>query len=283
MSQASTRLPGPIRRLPTCMFGRRSPSAGSSSHRGSAAAENVQRNFPSLAAATASTSGSTLTLSDGTGNTELITTPVGSDTAKMRVVITETDQATFGRVIGANQVPVTQEAYCKVFSGSGSDVPFGAMPGGWDGQLQDSNPCGTNSGNCGRLYVPRDDVNGVGPQTEENIASGLDRTLAPGLWPLLVGCGTISAGSNCNVLETDTGVNTAALGQGFRRRLQDTAGATQTFTYSGNQYDADTPAEVLGGVPITITTAFGGAPPPGWDEWIHGVWGRGRQQSLLLE
>jgi hypothetical protein len=239
----------------------------------SAAAENVQRNFPSLATATATTTGSVLTLTDGAGNTAVITTPVGSDSAKMRVVITETDLATFGRVIGANQVPVTQEAYCKVFSGTGSDVPFGAMPGGWDGQLQDSNPCGTNSGNCGRLYIPRDDVSGVGPQTEENIASGLDRTLTPGLWPSLVGCGAISAGGDCNVVETNTGVNAAALGQGFLRRLQDTAGASQTFTYSGNQYDADTPAQVLGTSPQTITAAFGGAAPPGWEEWIHGVWG----------
>ncbi len=216
-----------------------------------AAAENVQRNFPSLASASATTAGCTLTLTDGAGNTALITSPVGSDSAKMQVVITETDVATFGRVIGANQVPVTQQAYCKVFAGGGSDVPFGAMPGGWDGQLQDNNPCGTNSGNCGRLYVPRDDVNGAGPQTEENIASGLDRTLKPGLWPSLVGCGAISAGGNCNVVETNTGVNAAALGQGFRRRLQDTAGASQMFTYGGNQYNADTPAQILGGAPTT--------------------------------
>jgi Flp pilus assembly protein TadG len=238
-----------------------------------AAAENVQRNFPSLAAATATTVGSTLTLTDGSGSTAVITTPVGSDNAKMQVVITETDPATFGRAIGASQVPVTQQAFCKVFSGGNGNVPFGAMPGGWDGQLQDSNPCGTNSGNCGRLFVPRDDVNGAGPQTEENIASGLDRALSPGLWPSMVGCGAISAGGNCNVVETNTGVNAAALGQGFRRRLSNTAGASQTFTYGGTQYNADTPAQILGGTPTALAAAFGGAPPPGWEEWIHGVWG----------
>ena len=47
------------------------PGAGATAR--SAAAENVQRNFPSLAAVTATTSGSILTLSDGAGNTAVIT------------------------------------------------------------------------------------------------------------------------------------------------------------------------------------------------------------------
>jgi hypothetical protein len=146
------------------------------------------------------------------------------------------------------------------------------MPGGWDGQLQDSNPCGTNSGNCGRLYIPRDDVTGLGPQTEENIASGLDRILTASLWPSLTNCSSISAGGDCNVVETNTGVNAAALGQGFRRRLENTAGASQTFTYGGTQYNADTVAQILGGNPAPLAS-FGATPPPGWQEWIHGVWG----------
>jgi hypothetical protein len=68
-------------------------------------------------------------------------------------------------------------------------------------------------------------------------------------------------------------VNAAALGQGFRRRLQDTSGSSQTFTYGGNQYDGDTVAQVLGASPTPLNSAFGGSPPPAWQEWIHGVWG----------
>ncbi|MGH8929013.1 MAG: hypothetical protein ACRDWH_11720 [Acidimicrobiia bacterium] len=236
-----------------------------------AAAENVQRNFPSLATATPTALGGTMTLSDGGGNFALITTPVGSDANKMQVTITETDPATFSRVIGFTSVPVTQLAYCKVFAGGSGDVPFGGMPGGWDGQLQDNNPCGSNSGNCGRLYIPRDDVNGAGPQTEENIASGLDRELTPPLWPALVNCASISAGQDCNVVQTNTGVNAAALGQGFRRRLQDTAGASQTFSYGGSQYNADTMAQIIGANPTPLTSLS--SPPAGWQEWIHGIWG----------
>jgi hypothetical protein len=238
-----------------------------------AAAENAQRNYPALASASPSTAGSVLTLTNGAGATVTITAPFSGDSAKMQVLVTETDQAVFGRVLGADDVPVTQVAYCKVFSGGGGQEPFGAMPGGWDGQLQDNNPCGTNSGNCGRLYVPRADTTGVGPTTEENIAVGLDRSLTPGLFPSLVNCSTISAGGNCNVVQTNTGVNAAALGQGFRRRLDDTSGSSSTFTYGGSQYDADTKEQVLGGSPTPLASAFGGAAPAGWQEWIHGVWG----------
>ena len=245
----------------------------SSANARSAAAENAQRNFPALASATGTTAGNTLTVSDTFGNSVVITSPVGSDTNKMQVTVTETDQASFGRVLGAGAVPITQTAYCKVFAGGDSNVPFGGMPGGWDGQLQDNNPCGSNSGNCGRLYVPRDDVNGVGPQTEENIASGLDRTLAPALWPSLTNCSSISAGGNCNVVETNTGVNAAALGQGFLRRLQNTVGASQTFTYGGTQYNADTMVQILGASATPLASAFGGSQPPNWQEWIHGIWG----------
>jgi hypothetical protein len=67
------------------------------------AAENAQRNFPSLSTATPSTSGNTLTLSDAFGNSVTITAPFGADNNKMQVSVTETDQATFGRVIGASR------------------------------------------------------------------------------------------------------------------------------------------------------------------------------------
>ncbi len=238
-----------------------------------AAAENVQRNYPALSAVAPTTVGNVLTMSDGQGAIVQITAPYSGDSAKMQVLVTETDQAVFGRVLGADAVPVGQEAYCKVFAGGGGQEPFGAMPGGWDGQLQDNNPCGQNSGNCGRLYVPRADTTGVGPTTEENIAVGLDRSLDPGLYPSLVNCASIGAGGDCNVVETNTGVNAAALGQGFRRRLDDTSGSSSTFTYGGNDYDADTKEQVLGGSPTPLMSAFGGAAPPGWEEWIHGVWG----------
>ncbi|MGQ0848909.1 MAG: hypothetical protein ACT4OP_07290 [Actinomycetota bacterium] len=238
-----------------------------------AAAGNIQQNYPALAAATSSTSGSTLTLTDGLGATATVTTPFGGDGNKMQVVITETDPATFGRVIGATSVPVTQEAYCKVFAGGTGGVPFGAMPGGWDGGLQQVNPCGQNSGNCGQLYIPNSDVNGNGgPVFEENIAEGIDADLQPSVYPSLIDCASTPIGDPCNVVQTDPGVNAGTLGDGFLRRLSDTSGSSQTFAFGGDQYDGDTVSQVLGGNPSTLQAAFGGSPPPTWQEWIHGPW-----------
>jgi Putative Flp pilus-assembly TadE/G-like len=232
-------------------------------------AENAQRNFPSLAAATPSTSGNTLTMSDAFGNSVTITAPFGVDNNKMQVSVTETDQATFGRVIGASDVPITQVAYCKVFAGGSGSVPFAGMPGGWTGGLQAPNPCGTNSGNCGQLYIPNAAVGGNGgPVFEENVAEGVDRILTPGLYPGLVNCASTPPGASCNVVQTDPGVNAGTLGDGFLRRLSDTSGSSQTFTRSGNSYDADTVADILGSTPAALP-----ARPAAWEDWIHGPWG----------
>jgi hypothetical protein len=237
-----------------------------------AAAENVQRNFPSLAAASATTVGSTLTLSDGAGNTAVITTPVGSDNAKMQVVITETDPAIFGRAIGANQVPVTQEAFCKVFSGGGGDVPFGALPGGWAGGMQAPNPCGENSGNCGPLVIPRNDVN-PGNWLIKNISDGADRDLRPWLGPIAgaVDCDNVGSGGTCSIVSTDTGVSSAHLGQGFVDRFANDPGRSCTMVVAGQNLNCDSPAQVLGAAPTSLFTAMG-SQPAWWEPSLFGPW-----------
>jgi len=237
-----------------------------------AAAENVQRNFPALSSAVPTTLGSTLTLTDGAGNTALITTPVGSDNDKMQVVITETDSATFGRVIGANQVPVTQEAYCKVFAGGGSDVPFGALPGGWAGGLQAPNPCGQNSGNCGPLVIPRNDVN-PGSWLIKNISDGADRDLDPWLGAIAgaVDCDNVGSGGTCSIVSTDTGVSAAQLGQGFVDRFANDPGRSCTMVVSGQNLNCDSPAQVLGSAPAPLFTTFG-SQPGWWEPSLYGPW-----------
>jgi len=231
-----------------------------------AAAENASANFPGMAGVTPSTVGNITTLDDGNGNEVVIEAPYGGDANKMRVAVTETDPTTFGRVLGVEQVPVSQEAFCKVFAGTGGDVPFGGLPGGWSGGLQAENPCGEDSGNCGRLYIPRADTSGAGPSTIKNIAEGLDRRLDPSL-SANVSCSSIGAGGRCNIVETNTGVNANALGQGFLQRLSDPAADALTFTYDGDPYDADPLAAVLGGTPSSLSSR-----PAGWEDWIHGDW-----------
>jgi hypothetical protein len=107
----------------------------------------------------------------------------------------------------------------------------------------------------------------VGPTTILNIAEGLDRSLNPGL-ASLVNCSSVGAGGQCNVVDTNTGVAASHLGQGFRDRLDDPATDARTFTFGGEDYDADTAADILGGSPAPLTTQ-----PAGWQAWIHGEWG----------
>ena len=237
------------------------------------AAENVRRNFPALALATDATVGSTLTLTDGAGNTALITTPVGTDSNKMQVTVTETDQATFGRVIGAGAVPVTQTAYCKVFAGGGGDVPFGALPGGWAGGLQAPNPCGQNSGNCGPLVIPRNDSNGTAAWLINNIALGADRDLQPWLGNITgaVDCDNVGSQGTCSIVETDTGVSASHLGQGFVNRFSNDAGRSCTMVISGQNLNCDSPSQVLGSAPAPLFSSFG-SQPSFWNTSLHGPW-----------
>jgi Flp pilus assembly protein TadG len=239
------------------------------------AAENVRRNFPALAGTTDNTVGPTLTLSDGLGNAVLITTPVGSDANKMQVTVTETDQANFGRVIGASNVPVTQVAYCKVFSAGGGTLPFGALPGGWAGGLQAPNPCGQNSGNCGALFIDRiDGTTGNNNILIKNISEGSDRDLTPWLGPLGAGSNhcTTSNAVVCHVVDTDTGVSAGALGTGFVERFDDDSNRSCTMVVGGEALNCDSPSQVLGGAPQSLYAAMGGSQPSWWDTSLYGPW-----------
>ena len=212
-----------------------------------AAAENVQRNFPLLASATSTTAGNTLTLTDGAGNTAAITSPVGGDGAKLQVVITETDVATFGRVIGQSQVPVTQEAFCKVFSGSQASIPFGTMPGGSAGQLQIQDG---STGNYHQLFILRQNVSGVGPTLEENIAFGIDHQLTIG-----------------DIVPTDTGQSGGPFKAGFDARLQNECAVSG----NGKLITCGPVSQVLGGNPQTLGAALG-SQPAWWNVSLYGPW-----------
>ncbi|MEX2623739.1 MAG: Tad domain-containing protein [Acidimicrobiia bacterium] len=244
-----------------------------------AAAENVQRNYGALASTTPSTAGNTLTLTDGSGATVQITTPFNGDSAKMHVLVTETDQAVFGRVLGADDVPVTQEAYCKVFAAGTGDLPFGAVPdGAFDGVLQINNPCDT--GNCRALDVPRSDINGSGNRFIRNVALGSDRELVPFKNPIPPGVAVTCTSSTpqCSVLDQNQGVSTGQLSDGLIRegagvvgRLQNTGSSVDPPWQSphGRFLDGDEPEDILGSTIITGTSSFP-EQPAAWDSDVHG-------------
>lgn len=232
-------------------------------------------NWPEMAG-TSTISGTTGTYSDGAGNEVYVDAAYGGDDSKMYVRVTEIGGTFFGKAIGQDGITVVQEAWCRVdvqTSGSGS-LPFGAIPGGYSGGLQAPNPCGSNSGNCGRLWIPRDDVSGNGPTTIKNIAEGADRLLAAWLGSATgaSNCASVSAGDTCHIIETNTGVAASHLGEGFMQRFENDPGATCTTVVSGRTINCDTPEQVLGSAPTPLMSAFPSTPPPGWEPSIHGAY-----------
>ncbi len=208
---------------------------------------------------------------DGVSNTVNVT-DLGDNRAL--VEITGSRDAQFGQAIGTETLEVAAEAIAACTSYRGADaIPFGSPPSGFDGGLQNENPCGLNSGNCGRLYSLRLDGYGdVGEDTRKNIAYGTDRLLMP--WVKgneYVNCSTTFR-VECNVLPSNTGVSAGQLGDGFLERLSDIDGADRTFFYKGSEYNADLLEHVLGDDATATSLSTFVKPPAAWDEGIHGPW-----------
>ena len=203
---------------------------------------------------------------DGVSNTVNVT-DLGDNRAL--VEITGSRDAQFGQAIGTETLEVAAEAIAACTSYRGADaIPFGAPPSGFDGGLQKANPCGLDSGNCGRLYSLRLDGSGdVGEDTRKNIAFGTDRLLVPWVDDY-INCSTTFK-VECNVLPSNTGVSAGQLGDGFLERLSDTKGADQTFPYRGSEYNADSLNDVLGEEAKAVLLKD---KPAAWDEGIHGPW-----------
>lgn len=205
---------------------------------------------------------------DGETLVSILANPDGS----YRATISNTIETEFANAIGTEVVDLgaTAVAACTEMGTGLGALPFGAPPSGFPGGLQAPNPCGSNSGNCGRLFVYRLDGTGdVGIDTRKNIAEGSDRILRA--WKTgdpLVYCST-TFGPECNVVESNTGVSAGQLGDGFLERLSDISGSTLTFAYKGNLYDADTLDMVLGFVPTPLSVH---GQPAGWNDGIHGDW-----------
>jgi len=231
-------------------------------------------NWSEMSGNSVAISGTTGTYANGAGNEVYIDAAYSGDDSKMYVRVTEIQDTWFAKVLGQDQVTVVQEAWCRVNSqSSGTGVPFGAPLGGFTGGIFGPNPCGSNSGNCGSLWIPRDDVGGTSATLINNIALGPDRDLDDWLGHSSGSsfCGSVSAGDTCHRLDTDTGVSAAHLGEGFLQRFENDPGATCVTTVSGRQINCDNPSQVLGSAPTPLMTAFGSA-PSFWIPSIHGAY-----------
>lgn len=237
------------------------------------AAEFTKQNWSTMAGQTVSVVGSTGFISDGTSQVVFEPSYLG-DADKMRVRVLEVAETSFAAVLGADSVNVLQEAVCEASdTGAGGTLPFGAITGGWTGPLQINPPCGPSNGNCGALYIARDDANGSGPTIIANIARGSDRRLQAwfGNGSGSVECDAVSSGDICHVVETDTGVSASHLGEGFFQRLDGDPGASCTFTYKGGTLNCDTPTQVLGASWTPLMAAFPSA-PAWWDTRLYGTY-----------
>ena len=131
---------------------------------------------------------------------------LGDGSVEVTVAITR--EAEFGKAIGTNEIGAGARAIasCATRREGAGAIPFGVPPSGFNGGLQAPNPCGQNSGNCGRLYVWRLDpgLGETGEDTRRNIASGTDRLLTP--WaapPGDIHCSVPPYEESCNIVPVE--------------------------------------------------------------------------------
>ncbi|MBT8164885.1 MAG: hypothetical protein HKO63_03895 [Acidimicrobiia bacterium] len=197
----------------------------------------------------------------------------------IRVTVDLSRDAEFGQAIGTDTIGISASATaaCSERREGAGAIPFGVPPSGFSGGLQAPNPCGLNSGNCGRMYAYRlDGIGDIGDDTRKNIARGTDRYLVP--WvndDTLVNCSVEIDEPECNVLPSNTGVSAGQLGDGFIERLSDIDGADTTFVYKSMTLNGDTLGDVLGphATSTRLDVEFPAGPPAQWVPGIHGDWG----------
>jgi hypothetical protein len=236
---------------------------------------NVRTNFPRIASGTVTNAADQRTITLG-GHQVVINTNWSGDPKKMRVEVTSAEPRTFSRIWGSADVPVRQQAICSTTQGmiGGGTLPFAAGTLGYQGGLQDCGQKVINPGNCGQIRVPHEGVNGNNNTLEENIASGLDRLLAPWLGPPGSGyelCDNVGAGDTCNEFEADPGTG-GKVGLGFQNRLANVSGADCVFFFNGRNLNCDSPSQILGSSPTPIMTQFSSGAPGWWEPTLYGPW-----------
>ena len=254
----------------------------------------ARQNWPAVAGAPATIDpvAKTAILDSGSGDVVTIVAGYGGQPTKMAVTITQQASTQFGKVLGADSVRITQEAFCKVQGLHIGDLPFGAIPGGgFDGELQTGSLCA--NGNCRPLELPREDGTGASVWFIRNVAIGGQAQLVPvknAVPPAsLTPCAPFSG--PCTIVNQDQGVSTGQLSDGIARgngaagvdgRLEFPTTSSVFSSLAGRILDGDAPEEILDpdyvlGNPGTFSGITGSGlgslgQPPAWDVDIHGPW-----------
>ena len=249
----------------------------------------AKQNWPEMAGETAAIDliAKTAILDNGNGDAVTIVAGYGGDPTKMAVTVTQRTPTQFGKVVGADNVQVTQEAYCKVQGLHIGDLPFGAVPGGdFDGELQTGDLC--DNGNCRPLELPREDGTGAGVWFIRNVAIGGQAQLFPVKNAVPPASLTVCApfSGPCTIVNQDQGVSTGQLSDGIARgsgsagvdgRFENPVTSHTFNSLAGRILDGDTPEEILDpdypAFSGTTGAALNSLPPPtGWDVDVHGNW-----------
>ncbi len=220
-------------------------------------------------AAVMTTGPTTARMGDGSGSEVRFETHYGGDPYTMRVEVSEVTPTHFGKALGIDDVTVGQVATCQTsfVSTIYPTMPVGILPGGFSGNLFGPDPCGSSSGNCGTIDVPR--ATG-GNELVDNIGDGLDRKLVPALGANPgVDCNAVGPDDECSQINSNPGVSASHIGGGFIALLQDKGGADCTFKQRGRDLDCDSPTQILGGAPTPLAGAQPSM-PSWWDTSLYG-------------
>lgn len=230
------------------------------------AMDYTEANWPEMAGAGRSISGSTGTLSDGNGNAVTYESGYSGNPEKLHVTVVDRDPATFGRVLGTETVDVRQEAACERdtrLSGPGA-LPMGALPGTFSGDLFD---CAAKvTGNCGAL-----DVGSGANDWGSAISGGWDQQLEKHHGEESdvdgdTGHGVIHcpSGGPCSANDTETGNMQGK----FRSGTADRLSVPGICTLPG-PFNCDSLSDIFGTTPVQLEDRPGGE--PGW--WESSIYG----------
>jgi hypothetical protein len=201
----------------------------------------------------------------------------------MSIVVTESADTDFGRVIGAPSATVKQSAVCGATAptNGASIMPLGALGGTFSGDLFD---CAAKiSGNCGALAPIGSGANAWRDALEQGV--DLDLEKHHGNWgsndPHTGTPGTecTTAGQTCNAFDTESGNMTGPFNQGLSNLLSDISGAD---CVQGGDFNCDSIEDVLGGSADSLASHWPSSPPSdfagfvapnGWQTSLYGPYG----------
>lgn len=241
------------------------------------AAAYTKANWPEMSGASLTPTGSnSAALADGNGNVVLYETNYGGDPDVMHIAVTERAPTTFGKVLGAESVNVTQEAACErdtKLGGPGA-LPMAALAGTFHGNLHDCQ--NKKTGNCGAL-----DTGSGAADWGDDIANGWDQQLEKhhgdeGIADSDTGHAVIDCpnAGPCSANDTETGNMVGKFREGLVGRL----GVPGVDCTLPGPFNCDGLTAVFGSAPVQLED-YSSSEPGWWEESLYGTYDAAKARS----